>query len=100
MKKITKAEISQFLKEQVSLECSIPIGSVRTDVAFVESGMDSLKAVYIMDRLEKFIGAELSPLYFWDNPTIASLAGFLAEEILQKPANADPWRRIFRSWLP
>lgn len=84
MKNITKPEIIQFLQEQVSQECSIPLQQVDISVEFVEFGMDSLKAVYIMDRLEKFLGKELSPLYFWDHPTIDSLAKFIFTEIVSK----------------
>lgn len=82
MKNITKSEIIGFLQEQVSQECAVPIAEIDIHLEFIEFRMDSLKAVYIMDRLEKFIGAELSPLYFWDHPTIDSLANFIAKEIL------------------
>jgi len=82
MKNITKSDIIHFLKEQVSQECTIPYEEIDTQVEFVDFRMDSLKAVYIMDRLEKYIGKELSPLYFWDNPTIESLSTFIALEIL------------------
>jgi acyl carrier protein len=78
MKNITKSEIVEFLKHQVVKECEVPYPEVDVHVEFVTFRMDSLKAVYIMDRLEKFVGVELSPLYFWDNPTIDSLAGFIA----------------------
>ena len=82
MKNITKTDIVDFLKQQVALECAVPYDKVDTKVEFVEFRMDSLKAVYIMDRLEKFIGEELSPLYFWDHPTIDSLSEFIIKEIV------------------
>jgi len=82
MKKITKSEIVDFLKQQVTLECAIPYADIDIHLEFVEFRMDSLKAVYIMDRLEKFIGTELSPLYFWDHPTIDSLSDFIEKNIL------------------
>ena len=84
MKKITKTAIIDFLKKEVSKECSIPPGDVDVNVPFVDFRMDSLKAVYIMDRLEKFTGQELSPLYFWDHPTIQSLSDFIEKDILPK----------------
>jgi acyl carrier protein len=83
MKKITKSEIVDFLKQQVTLECEIPFQDIDIHREFVEFRMDSLKAVYIMDRLEKFIGTELSPLYFWDHPTIDSLSDFIEKKILK-----------------
>ncbi len=88
MKNVTKADIVDFLKQEVSKECEIPVAEVDTRVAFVNFRMDSLKAVYIMDRLEKYVGEELSPLYFWDYPTIDSLSEFLCEEILKNPGGS------------
>jgi acyl carrier protein len=84
MKNLTKWEIIGFLKDEVSKECEVPWSEVDIHLPFTDLRMDSLKAVYIMDRLEKYIGEELSPLYFWDNPTIDSLATFLEQEILKK----------------
>jgi acyl carrier protein len=83
MKNITKADIIDFLKKEVSTECAIPCEHVDVNTAFIDFRMDSLKAVFIMDRLEKFIGMELSPLYIWDHPTIASLSAFVSEEIME-----------------
>lgn len=82
MKTIAKSDIVDFLKEQVSKECDIHDQEVDIHIPFTDFRMDSLKAVYIMDRLEKFIGQELSPLYFWDHPTIDSLSTFIEKEIL------------------
>lgn len=84
MKNLTKSEIIEFLKTEVSKECEVPYGDVDIYLPFLELRMDSLKAVYIMDRLEKYIGEELSPLYFWDNPTIDSLATFIVNEIIER----------------
>lgn len=83
MEKITKSAIISFLRTEVSKECEVPYEDIDLDRPFVDFKMDSLKAVYIMDRLEKYIGEELSPLYFWDYPTISSLSDFIEKEILQ-----------------
>lgn len=89
MNKITKSEITEFLKKEVSKECNVPLQDIDVNLPFVDFHMDSLKAVYIMDRLEKYIGEELSPLYFWDNPTIDSLSGFLVERINHEPPRSE-----------
>lgn len=84
MKNVTKSTIIEFLKQEVSQECRVPYEAVNADLPFADFTMDSLQAVYIMDRLEKFIGVELSPLYFWDYPTINSLSDFIEKQILRK----------------
>lgn len=83
MKNLTKSAIADFLKREVSKECEIPLADIDPHIPFIDFRMDSLKAVYIMDRLEKYVGEELSPLYFWDYPTIDSLSGFIETEILK-----------------
>jgi acyl carrier protein len=84
MKNVTKSAIIEFLKQEVSKECRVPYEAVNADLPFADFAMDSLQAVYVMDRLEKFIGVELSPLYFWDYPTIDSLSDFIENHIMEK----------------
>jgi acyl carrier protein len=88
MKSITKSELTEFLKKQVVLECGVPYDEVDINKEFVDFRMDSVSAVFIMDRLEKYLEVELSPLYFWDNPTIDSFTTFLMEKVVTK--NAHP----------
>lgn len=83
MKQITKNDLIEILKEKVAAECNIPRESIDINTEFINFNMDSVKAVYIMDQLEKFMEIELSPLYFWDNPTINSLSTFLAEKVIR-----------------
>jgi acyl carrier protein len=84
MKSITKAELVDFMKKQVVMECNIPYEEVDIHKAFVEFRMDSVNAVFIMDRLEKHLNVELSPLYFWDNPTIESFTTFIYDQVLSE----------------
>lgn len=85
MKKITKDELVEFLKDQVSRECEVPRNQVDIHTEFINYNMDSVKAVFIMDQLEKWLETDLSPLYFWDNPTIDSLSTFIIEEVTENP---------------
>lgn len=83
MKQITKKELTEFLKDKIAIECEVPREDVDVNTEFINFNMDSVKAVYIMDQLEKFTGTELSPLYFWENPTIDSLTTFLVNEVIR-----------------
>lgn len=84
MKKITKDELTKFLKREISTECNVPLEKIDNDSNFINFNMDSLKAVFIMDQLEKYLETDLSPLYFWDNPTIDSFTSFLMENVINK----------------
>jgi acyl carrier protein len=83
MKKITKDELVEFLKDHISHECSVPRHQIDLHTEFINYNMDSVKAVFIMDQLEKHLETELSPLYFWDNPTIESFSTFIVTEVLK-----------------
>jgi acyl carrier protein len=84
MKNIAKSDIVDFNKKEVTAESANTYHEIDVDTPFADFRMDSLRAVYIMDRLEKFVGEELSPLYFWEHPTIASLSAFISLETTQK----------------
>jgi acyl carrier protein len=84
MNPITKDELIDYLKKQVEAECRIPYSEVNTDLEFVNFGMDSMQAISIMEKLEKYLNVELSALYFWEYPTIGSFSEFLCENVLNK----------------
>jgi acyl carrier protein len=83
MTKISRGELVDFIKHQIVKECGVPYNEIDEHVPFINFNMDSVKAVFIMDQLEKYLKTELSPLYFWDNPTIDLLTTFLLEEVIR-----------------
>ncbi len=70
MKPFTEAELIEFFRKKIATELGIPLEEIATDVEFINFGMDSVNAIFILQHLENFIGQELNPLLFWDYPTI------------------------------
>jgi len=66
-----------ILKDEISRETRIPVSEIEDDAGFHSLGLDSISAVYILDRLEKKLGVTMNPLFFWDYPTVTLLAGHL-----------------------
>jgi acyl carrier protein len=88
MKSITKNELTEFIKKQIEKECNVPYVEIDVRKEFADYNLDSFQAVYIMDQLEKYLETELSPLYFFDNPTIDSFCSFIFDNILNKQSPA------------
>ena len=63
-------EIVDFFKEIVAEETSVQKEEINVDDSFQELGLDSINAVFLLEKLEKRHGINLSPLLFWDYPTI------------------------------
>jgi acyl carrier protein len=74
---MTEIEISDILKNEVARETGLPLSTISDEAEFFELGLDSISCIYVLDRVEKKIGVELNPLYFFDHPTISSLARFI-----------------------
>ncbi len=73
------AQISAWLTEQIAAQLKIPLDRVDAHQPFVDYGLDSVQAVSLTGELENWIGRSVSPTLIWDYPTIAALAGYLAE---------------------
>jgi acyl carrier protein len=75
---MTKREVIQILKSEISREGGIPVAEIADGADFFSLGLDSISCVYVLDRVEKKIKIELNPIYFWDYPTVETLSCFIA----------------------
>lgn len=83
MKEVTKEEITKFLQKAIAEETKLEIQKIDPDQYMGAFGLDSINSVYVLQHLENFLEAELSPLLFWDYPTINSLSQYLYQRIQQ-----------------
>ncbi len=67
-------DIENFIKLLISKEINTSIEEIDSDEYFSSFGIDSMRAVALLDAMEKETGLDLNPLIFWDYPTIASLS--------------------------
>jgi acyl carrier protein len=81
MNRFTEAELVNFFKIKISEELGIGVDEIDPTVEFINFGLDSVKAIFILQHLEHFVGEELNPLLFWDYPTIQSMAAHLAQQL-------------------
>ncbi len=64
-------------KSIIAEETRITPGEINVDDTFHALGLDSISSVFIMEEVEKEYNVTLSPLCFWDYPTIRLLAGYV-----------------------
>ena len=69
--------IEAYFVDIVSRETSIATNDIKVDETFHELGLDSINAVFVMEKLEKEFDVSLSPLCFWDYPTIRLLSEYI-----------------------
>jgi len=71
--------IEAYFIDIVSRETRIATNDIKVDETFHELGLDSINAVFVMEKLEKEFDVSLSPLCFWDYPTIRLLSEYIEE---------------------
>ena len=81
-----RRELRRVLVEEIERVLSMPAGELDTSAAFQDSGMDSLKAAELRERLEEALGERLSPTMFFAHPT----TDLLVEQLLDQMVPPDP----------
>ncbi|MFI0229822.1 type I polyketide synthase [Streptomyces sp. NPDC017086] len=74
------------VNEQVAAELNLPAADIDANRPLVDLGVDSVLTVGLRVRLNRRFGIDLPPTILWSNPTVASLAGFLAQELARQAA--------------
>ena len=84
------AELEGLLATILGHELGMPASAIDTERPFPELGLDSMMAMTVLRETKKALGVELSATMLWDHPTIAALAGFLAESLAPQCDEPEP----------
>lgn len=74
MKQVELQEIILFLQKSIATETKLDLEKVTIDQYMGVFGLDSINSIFVLQQLEDFLELELSPLLFWDYPTIKILS--------------------------
>ncbi len=77
--------VEAYLVGLLSKRLSVPVEELDVDKSFFDFGISSTQAVALTGKLEQWLGRPLSPIFFYNYPTIALLAEQLSCE---KPADS------------
>ncbi|HEY3254628.1 MAG TPA: acyl-CoA dehydrogenase family protein, partial [Polyangiaceae bacterium] len=70
--------VEAWLKDWLAQHLKVNRASLRSEAAFVEYGLDSVKAVQLAADLEGWLGIRIDRTMVWDYPHIASIAQRIA----------------------
>ena len=84
MSTTSREEILLSVKQVVAEETGKQISAIDEGLTFHSLGLDSISVIVILDALENKYGVSLTPLHFWDHPTIGAFTDFLTNELNKK----------------
>ncbi|UII31749.1 acyl carrier protein [Fulvivirga ulvae] len=73
-------DIATFMKKVIAEETRMPNPAIDENLSFHQFGLDSISSIYLLEKVENEYDITISPLYFWDYPTI----NLLAEQIFNE----------------
>lgn len=79
---MTRPELITLLKKVIAEETGISVDEIADTDTFFNLGLDSVSCIFLMDKVEKKLGVELNPIYFWDYPSIDTYTDFLLQEVI------------------
>ncbi len=82
-----KADVINDLKKIIAEETGIDLKDIQNSDSFFNLGLDSIRCIFVMEKLEGKYGVTLNPIAFWDYPTIDTYADFLILEYVSKNGN-------------
>lgn len=80
-KELSEQELISFCREELSQMMGIPPESIDIHTSFEDLRLNSIHAMQMLDELEDRLNISISPIIFWENPTIASFCKTIAQQI-------------------
>jgi acyl transferase domain-containing protein len=85
----TVAELRTRLRAILARELGMPETAVDFEAAFPELGLDSMMAMNLLRDAKQLVRIDLSATMLWNNPSIAQMAAFVAEELAPQQQAVD-----------
>lgn len=76
-----RQDIVQIIKESIASEIDLKISSIAENEEFFNLGVNSMQAIFILEKLESALQISLDPILLWDYPTVNTLASYIENEI-------------------
>ncbi len=87
---LAEVEVSDWLRNRIAALVGLDPTSVDPDVPFAALGLVSRHAVQLAGELEERIGHAISPVLFYEFPTVGALSRFLSRQTSNEPAS---WKK-------
>jgi acyl carrier protein len=82
MRKIlTEEELILFCREELSSMMGVTPESIDIHANFEALRLNSIHAMQMLDELEDRLNISISPIVFWENPTLSSFCKYIVTQI-------------------
>lgn len=75
---MSEEELVAFCREELSLMLGIEPESIGLDTRFESLRLNSIHAMQLLDELEDKLRVSISPIVFWENPTLGSFCKYMS----------------------
>ena len=84
MTEISSEELVTYLRGQIAALLKTDVAEIDPYVEFINFGIDSIHALFLVDGIEKKFKTEVNPLLFYECPTIQLLSERLVAQQKEK----------------
>jgi acyl carrier protein len=76
---LTEEELISFCREELSQMMGVTPESIDVNANFEDLRLNSIHAMQMLDELEDRLGITISPLLFWENPTLTDFCKSISQ---------------------
>lgn len=80
-KLVTEEELISFCREELSMMMGVTSESIDIHANFEDLRLNSIHAMQMLDELEDRLGIAISPIVFWENPTLSAFCKHIASQL-------------------
>lgn len=80
MAELTEEELISFCREELSQMMGVKPSPIDVNTNFEELRLNSIHAMQMLDELEDRLNISISPIVFWENPTLSSFCKTIANQ--------------------
>jgi len=80
-KLLTEEELISFCREELSQMMGVTPESIDVHANFEDLRLNSIHAMQMLDELEDRLGISISPIIFWENPTLSDFCKHIASQL-------------------
>lgn len=78
---LSEEDLILFCREELSQMMGVPPESIDVNDNFEALRLNSIHAMQMLDELEDRLNISISPIVFWENPTLSSFCKSIAAQI-------------------
>lgn len=79
--KLSEEQLLSFCREELAMMTGVKPESISDDANFEDLRLNSIHAMQMLDELEDRLNISISPIIFWENPTLSSFCKAIAPQI-------------------